>query len=486
MKLKHFLLSILLLSSSLRLTAQPANSGTPNIICILVDDLGYGDLSCQGAKDLHTPHIDQLAAQGMRLTHFYANCTVCSPSRASLLTGRYPDMVGVPGVIRQFTHNSWGYLDPSAGLITAPLKQQGYHTAIIGKWHLGFEAPNTPNDRGFDYFKGFLGDMMDDYWTHLRGGKNWMRLNKETIDPEGHATNLFTDWTLEYLKERAGTGQPFFLYLAYNAPHFPIQPPPEFLRQVEQREPGLSEKRAKNVAFIEHLDHHVGRIMEYLVQSGLIQNTLVVFTSDNGGALSYEQSNGALRGGKQDMFEGGIRVPAFVLWKDRIAPGSSSNRLTLLMDLFPTFTALAGAEPVTNIDGESFLPELLGKHRPASERFVFWVRREGGDYGGQAYYAARKGDYKILQNTPYEPWLFFNVGADPYEKNPLETSEDLNYNSLRSALQEHIRNTGRIPWQQPLKEQAGGYQMPSGHHRDADTTPPGGLPGEKNDAAYPW
>jgi len=266
--MNHCIKALLLLSFSLNIAAQPAKPVAPNILCILVDDLGYGDLSCQGAKDLTTPQIDQLAAQGMRMTQFYANCTVCSPSRASLLTGRYPDMVGVPGVIRQFTNNSWGYLDPSAELITAPLKRQGYHTAIIGKWHLGFDVPNTPNDRGFDYFKGFLGDMMDDYWTHLRGGENWMRLNRKTIDPEGHATNLFTDWTLEYLKEREETGQPFFLYLAYNAPHFPIQPPPEFLRQVQRREPGLSEKRAKNVAFVEHLDHHVGRIMEYLKVSG--------------------------------------------------------------------------------------------------------------------------------------------------------------------------------------------------------------------------
>jgi arylsulfatase A-like enzyme len=418
----------------------------------MVDDLGFGDLSCQGATDLRTPHIDQLAEQGMRMTQFYANCTVCSPSRASLLTGRYPDMVGVPGVIRQFENNSWGYLDPAAVLIPAPLNERGYNTAIIGKWHLGFDAPNTPNDRGFDYFKGFLGDMMDDYWTHLRGGVNWMRLNQEPIDPEGHATNLFTDWTLEYLEERVDDKQPFFLYLAYNAPHFPIQPPDEFLDRVKEREPSLSEKRAKNVAFIEHLDHHVGRVMEYLDVSGLLENTLVVFTSDNGGALWYEQSNGPLRGGKQDMYEGGIRVPAFVVWKGKIVPGSTSDRLTMLMDLFPTFAELAGAEVPVNIDGESFLPELEGKERTPTERCVFWVRREGHIFGGQAYYAARKGDYKILQNTPYEAIQFFNVGEDPYEKTPLDAGDSEIYKSLRLSLQEHIQEAGRIPWQKQLRE----------------------------------
>jgi len=457
MKLKHYLPGLLLTMAILNLSGQMKNlshlsPSSPNILCIMVDDLGFGDLSCQGAKDLQTPHIDQLAKEGMRMTQFYANCTVCSPSRAALLTGRYPDMVGVPGVIRQFENNSWGYLNPAAVLIPEPLNQRGYHTAIIGKWHLGFEAPNTPNDRGFDYFKGFLGDMMDDYWSHLRGGINWMRLNQEVIDPEGHATNLFTDWTLDYLEQRVSDQQPFFLYLAYNAPHFPIQPPEEFLNKVKEREPGLSEKRAKNVAFIEHLDHHVGRIMSYLDKSGLSENTLVVFTSDNGGALWYEQSNGPLRGGKQDMYEGGIRVPAFVVWKGKIDPGSSSDRLSLLMDLFPTFAEVAGAELSTSIDGLSFLPELMGEVRPPSDRTVFWVRREGHVFGGQAYYAARSGDFKILQNTPYEGFQFFNVGEDPYEKAPLDTEDSDIYLSLRSSLQEHIQEAGRIPWQKQLKE----------------------------------
>jgi arylsulfatase A-like enzyme len=453
MNLKHLLGLGLLLIPFHELYSQEQQVQQPNILCILVDDLGYGDLACQGAKDMRTPHIDELAARGMRMTRFYANCTVCSPSRASLLTGRYPDMVGVPGVIRQFQENSWGYLDPGTELIPFTLKQMGYHTAIIGKWHLGFEAPNTPNHRGFDYFKGFLGDMMDDYWTHLRGGKNWMRLNHETIDPEGHATNLFTDWTLDYLKERAEDKRPFFLYLAYNAPHFPIQPPTEFLERVKEREPGLSEKRAKNVAFIEHLDQHIGRVLDCLDKSGLIQNTLIVFTSDNGGALRYEQSNGPLRGGKQDMFEGGIRVPAFFVWEEKIKAGSSCERISLLMDLFPTFQELAGSELSENIDGVSFLSELLGVQRPPQERYLFWVRREGGHYGGQAYYAARKGNYKILQNTPYETFQFFDVGNDPFETSALEARDNINYWQLRSALMDHIRASGRIPWQDPPREQ---------------------------------
>lgn len=458
MKEKIGVCLILITLNSSFLLGQPCTEESVNILCILVDDLGYGDLSCMGAEDMETPHIDQLAQEGITFTQFYANCTVCSPSRASLLSGKFPDLVGVPGVIRQFEDNSWGYLDPEATLIPSLLREGGYHTAMVGKWHLGFESPNIPNDRGFDYFKGFLGDMMDDYWTHLRGGENWMRLNREVINPKGHATDLFTQWSLDYLKERQAKNQPFFLYLAYNAPHFPIQPPEDFLKKVKQREPGLSEKRAKNVAFIEHLDHNVGKVLEYLHASGMDKNTLIVFTSDNGGALRYEQSNGKLRGGKQDMYEGGIRVPAFISWKGKIEYGRTNHQPVLLMDLLPTFCELAGVKAPEEVDGSSLKPILFDHDQLLPERYLYWVRREGGHYGGQAYYAARLGDYKILQNTPYEAIQLYNVGTDPYETTPLETSDSEVYAKLRKQLQEHIQNSGKIPWQEYLSPDVNGKQ----------------------------
>ncbi len=448
MKVKYIFLAITLIAVCTKSNSQTLTNSKPaNILCILVDDLGYGDLSCQGAMDMRTPNIDKLSKQGLTFTNFYANSTVCSPSRASLLSGKYPDMVGVPGVIRQNVNNSWGYLSEDAVLMPEVLKAEGYHTGIIGKWHLGLEKPNVPNEKGFDYFKGFLGDMMDDYRTHLRGGINWMRYNKEEIDPQGHATDLFTDWTIDYLNKRKEEDQPFFLYLAYNAPHFPIQPPHEWLDKVKKREPNISEKRAKNVAFIEHLDFNIGRVMHALEETGLDENTLVVFTSDNGGALRYAQSNGLLRGGKQDMYEGGIRVPAFFYWKNKIEPGTVTDNFAMLMDLFPTFCEVAEIAPANSIDGISILPTLLGNKQTTNDRFVFWVRREGGYYGGQAYYAARYRDFKILQNTPYEPIQYFNINNDEYEKNALDPSEDEIYQELRSQLQQHIRRSGEIPWQ---------------------------------------
>lgn len=419
----------------------------PNVIFILVDDLGYGDLSVQGAKDLLTPNIDEIAQKGIILSQFYANCTVCSPSRASLLTGKYPDMAGVPGVIRQFKDNSWGNLSDSVAFISEVFQKNGYHTGMVGKWHLGFEDPDIPTARGFDLFKGFLGDMMDDYWTHLRGGVNWMRFNEKIIDPEGHATDIFTRWAIEYMKERAEEKKPFFLYLAYNAPHFPIQPPQKWLDRLNEREPGLTKKKAENVAFIEHLDYNIGRILETMEETGSDSNTLLVFTSDNGGALRYEQSNGDLRGGKQDMYEGGIRVPAFVYWKDRIKPGSRSDNMALLMDFFPTLCEAAGINTPSGIDGISILPTLLGESQTTDNRYVFWVRREGGTYGGQAYYTARYKDIKILQNTPYEDIQVFNIKEDRHETTPLDPSKTESYDKIRYQLQLHIQKAGAVPWQ---------------------------------------
>ncbi len=421
-------------------------AGKPNILMILVDDLGYGDLSSYGAKDLKTPHVDRLMAAGMRFDNFYANCPVCSPTRAALLSGRYPDMAGVPGVIRTHITNSWGYLAPHAVLLPKLLKPAGYHTAIVGKWHLGLDSPNTPNERGFNHFHGFLGDMMDDYYNHRRHGNNYMRLNGKEIDPEGHATDLFTQWSIDYINDRAKSDKSFFLYLAYNAPHTPIQPPADWLDRVKKRESNISDRRAKLVALIEHLDDSIGKVIAALKDAGVSDNTLVIFTSDNGGQLGVGASNGPLRAGKQDMYEGGIREPMCAVWPGRIQPGTRSDRVALTMDLYPTICDAAGAKIAQKIDGRSILPTLLGKSQPAEDRFLFWVRREGGGYGGRAYYAARYGEYKLVQNNPFEPMELYNLKDDPKEQKPLGKKNKM-YQKLFTALRNHIIEAGAVPWQ---------------------------------------
>ncbi|HZQ45868.1 MAG TPA: sulfatase-like hydrolase/transferase, partial [Verrucomicrobiae bacterium] len=397
-------------------STSPA-AARPNILVILTDDQGRGDYSAFGTKDIRTPNIDRLFHEGMTFNNFFANSCVCSPSRAALLTGCYPDRVGVPGVIREETpNNSWGYLSPDAKLLPELLKPAGCHTALIGKWHLGIGPPNTPNDRGFDFFQGFLGDMMDGYWTHRRHGLNLMRHNREIIDPKGHATDIFTGWACDYLKERAKVGGPFFLYLACNAPHDPIEPPSEWLEKVRRREPGISARRARLVALIEHLDSGIGKVLQTLDRTGLATNTLVIFTSDNGGVLANEANNGPWRGGKEHMYEGGLRVPGAARLPGRIQPGSHTDRITLTMDIFPTACAALGVQPPANIDGVSFLPTLLGNPASEPKRDLYFVRREGGiAYGGKTIEAFRRGDWKLLQDSPFAPLELYDLKLDPQE-----------------------------------------------------------------------
>jgi len=420
----------------------------PNILLIVTDDQGYNDVSYYGTSDLRTPHINRIAAEGMRFDNFYANCPVCSPTRAALMTGRYQDYVGVPGVIRTHAENSWGYLAPEAVLLPQPLKQMGYHTALIGKWHLGLASPNTPVERGFDYFHGWLGDMMDDYITHRRHGINYMRFNGQEIDPAGHATDLFSQWAVDYIISQAEDNRPFFLYLAYNAPHFPVQPPEKWLNKVKNRESGISETRAKLVAFIEHMDEGIGKVLDALDKSDQYDNTLIIFTSDNGGHLPSEANNGPLRDGKQSMYEGGLKVPTCIAWKDSIEAGTVSKNVHLSMDLFPTLLEAAGITLDSTLEGRSFLSELLGDNTIYPDRALYFSRREGGTrYGGQSIWAVRQGDWKLLQNSPYQPYELYNLRTDPLEENNLIAIETEKYEELNKLLMQHIQKGGQVPWQ---------------------------------------
>jgi arylsulfatase A-like enzyme len=432
------------------LLGSASSAGQPNFLLIFTDDHGYGDVSTYGRSDVRTPHIDRIAAEGMLFTTMRANCTVCSPSRAALLTGRYADRVGVPGVIRTQVEDSWGYFDPKIPTLADTLGTAGYQTALIGKWHLGLESPNTPNERGFTYFRGFLGDMMDSYTTHQRHGINYMRHNAEVIAPVGHATDLFSDWAADYLRDRAKTPrQPFFLYLAYNAPHFPIEPPAEWLEKVKRRAPEMGEKRAQNVAFVEHLDAGIGRVLAALDDSGLARNTVVVFTADNGGSLPHAQNNDPWRGGKQDHYEGGLRVPFMVRWPAAITPGSRSDHAGLVFDVFPTFIELAGAKPAADLDAVSLTPALKGGLVSAA-RDLYFVRREGGlTYGGHSYEALIRGDWKILRNDPFSPYKLYHLKEDPQETRNLANSERQKFAELAAALRSRIKRAGSTPWQPP-------------------------------------
>ncbi|WP_395749667.1 sulfatase [Prosthecobacter sp.] len=441
-----------LLSSLFLCATSFAADQRPNFLIIYCDDLGYGDVSTYHASDCHTPNIDKLAAEGMLFPNMRANCTVCSPSRAALLTGRFPDRVGVPGVIRTNPGDSWGYLAPGIPTIGNELKKAGYHTAVIGKWHLGLESPNTPNERGFDLFHGFLGDMMDSYTTHLRQGHNYMRRNAEEIDPKGHATDIFAGWAADYFRERAKEKQPFFLYLAFNAPHFPIEPPAEWIAKVKARAPQLDEKRALNVALVEHLDDRIGQLLTVLKELGLDQNTVVAFGSDNGGSLPHSQNNAPWRDGKTSHYDGGLRVPFMVRWPGHIKAGSRSDYNGLNFDLFPTFLEIAGVKPSSDIDAISLVPILKGSTLETPQRDLYFVRREGGAaYGGKSYEAIIRGDWKLMQNTPYTPLELYNLKNDPQEKTNLMGKAPKVFKELSDALRHHVQIGGATPWQAPEK-----------------------------------
>lgn len=493
----------------------------PNILLILTDDQGRADYSAFGTPDIETPNIDSIFNEGITFDNFYANSPVCSPTRAALLTGCHPDRVGVPGVIRHTPENSWGYLSPKVLLLPQLLGRAGYHCALIGKWHLGLSSPNTPNERGFHYFRGFLGDMMDDYWTHRRGGHNFMRQNFEEIDPPGHATDLFTDWACEYLEERSrllsrnrtghgsgsghspgsghgpGSGhssgsscacgchrhvaQPFFLYLAYNAPHDPIQPPPEWLERVEKREsgmpPGMTPQRRRMVALLEHLDAGIGRVLATLKRTGLEENTLVVFTSDNGGLLRRGADNGPWRGEKGHVYEGGIRVPMAARWPGRITPGSRTTVPGMTMDLYPTIAAVAGIAPPPGIDGRSLLPVMTGEVEEGQEkereeeREFYFVRREGGEtYGGKTIEALRLGRWKLLQDSPFGPLELYDMENDPLETQDVAGKCPEVVRELAARLRRHIQKGGEVPWQasQTPSDPSGGLPASPGLLRKTD------------------
>ena len=462
---RHFLLWLVLSSVpplcqtaiAQPLAVQAVGQGTPkanrpNILLIIVDDLGFADLACLGSDDMRTPNIDQLFADSLRLSRFYANCPVCSPTRASVMTGCYPDRVGVPGVIRTHDENSWGYFSPRTKTLPQRLRELGYDTAAIGKWHLGLRPENHPQSRGFSSFKGFLGDMMDDYYSHRRHDINYMRDGREEIDPQGHASDLFSQWAVDFVQSRSLVKEqgraPWFLYLAYNAPHTPIQPPEDWLRKVKARQSGISDRRAALVALIEHMDAGIAKVIGALRDSGQYDNTVIVFTSDNGGQVNVGANNGPLRDGKQAMYEGGLRIPGCIRVPGKTAAGWSTDALCCTADFQPTLVQIAGGKPQNGIDGVSLAPVLADPEAAWPPRELYFVRREGGTrYAGLTTEALLHGNYKLVHNLPTKKLELFDLAKDPAETTDLAEQQPKMFREMVSRLQLHIQRGGMVPWQ---------------------------------------
>ena len=448
-----------------------------NVLLVIVDDLGFADLSCLGSDDIQTPNLDQLYSDSLKLERLYANCPVCSPTRASVLTGCYPDRVGVPGVIRTHPENNWGYYQPFTQTLPHQLQEHGYETVAIGKWHLGLSPQTHPLSQGFDRFRGYLGDMMDDYYKHRRHGINYMRDDRKEIDPEGHATDLFTQWAVEYIQghaqksasinenasaspEPGPESKPWFLYLAYNAPHTPIQPPQDWYDKVKRRERtqsghAISDKRAKIVALIEHMDAGIGEVLNALKESGQYENTVIVFTSDNGGQANVGANNGPLRGEKQQMYEGGLRIPGCIRVPGQTKTGGTSHTVCCTADFFPTSANWAGLNIVAVLDGRSLLPVIEQPLTANGQnlwptREIYFVRREGGPaYSGLTSQALLHGRYKLVHDLPTKQFELFDLEIDPAESTDLAQKLPKKLRELARRLQLHVQQGGQVPWQAP-------------------------------------
>lgn len=383
-------------------SAAGACAGGPNLLFILADDLGYGDLGCYGCPDIRTPHIDRLAAEGVRFTGFYANGAVCSPTRAAFLTGRYQQRIGMDDAL--YYQEMGRGLPRNGETIADALGSAGYATGLVGKWHLGYDRERQPLQQGFGFFFGLLGGNHH-YFEHMdRTGVPDLWLGNEAVEREGYSTDLFTRQAVKFIREHRD--QPFFLYLAHAAPHFPWQGPRDLDKAVKPKHKSWQQgDRETYIAMVERMDDGVGEVLAALDELGLREETLVVFTSDNGGHTCSR--NAPLRGDKGTIWEGGTRVPCLVRWPGKIRAGTTTSQAGITMDWSASFRRLAGLGPdPAGEDGIDLLPILLNE-KPECERTLFWRRKKGPVRKSvEEGRAVRDGHWKLVEQATGESFLF--------------------------------------------------------------------------------
>ena len=414
----------------------------PNIIFILADDLGYGDLGCYGQTKIQTPNLDKMAAEGMRFTDFYAGSTVCAPSRNSLMTGEHTGHTHIRGNRRAGPATR---LPPGTVTVAELLKKAGYRTACVGKWGLGeARSSGAPNKQGFDYFYGYLNQLRahNYYPSYLWRNNSRVHLDNEversssTYNGETatkrvqYSHDLFSEEAMDFVKRNRQ--KPFFLYLAYTIPHASLEVPADSMEQYKGKFPeqpypdshyrGQKTPLAAYAAMVSRMDRDIGKLLALLKQLGLDEDTLVMFSSDNGphkeggNDPDFFGSNGPLKGYKRDLYEGGIRVPMIARWPGKIKAGSVSNHIAAFWDFLPTATEIAGAKSPPNIDGISFLPTLLGnRNKQRKHDFMYWEF-----HGSRASeQAVRMGDYKAVRHSPAGPIELYNLKNDIGEENDI-------------------------------------------------------------------
>ncbi|WP_375583931.1 alpha/beta fold hydrolase [Cyclobacterium xiamenense] len=414
---------------------QRVEKRLPNIVYIFADDLGYGDIGSFGSKDINTPHIDRLAIEGIKFLDFYSASPLCSPSRASLLTGRYPQRMGINDV---FFPESFTGMPEEEITIAELLKQKGYKSAVIGKWHLGHRERYLPLQQGFDYFFGmpYSNDLASA--VYMQGND----VKSHEVD-QRLITKTYTDEAIRFIEQNKN--QPFFLYLSHNMPHVPIYASDEFIG---------SSKRGLYGDAVQELDWSVGQVLNKLESENLLENTLIIFSSDNGPWLAMKElggSAGPLREGKNYTFEGGMRVPTVAMWKGHIPEGSVHDGLATQMDWFPTIAKLTGATLPNNLtlDGKDLSRVLSGRGKRDGDSFLFFNRDVLEGY--------RKGDWKIKK--PYggneaSTWrqavaphdtLLFNIRQDPEERNNLFEGNKEVARALFKDMENECKALGDLP-----------------------------------------
>ncbi len=428
--MKHSILCLTILFGCL--SALPG-AEKPNLIYILLDDAGYGDLSCYGQKKFQTPNVDRLASEGMKFTDHYAGSTVCAPTRCVLMTGRHTGHALVRGN-REVKPEGQAPLPGNVVTLPRLLKQAGYATGAFGKWGLG--APASPSDPAehFDLFFGYNCQRQahNFYPTHL-----WRNREKiEFPDRDVYSHDAIVDAALNFVREHSKG--PFFVYFPITIPHAAMQVPEDYAKPWREKYPQFNEKIGKYggsvvqnpvanfAAMMTKMDDGIGRLLALLAELGVDENTLVMFSSDNGPHKEgghdpdFWDSNGPLRGYKRDLYEGGIRAPLLARWPGKIAPGSVSNHISAHWDVLPTFCELAGIDPGdgAGIDGISMAPTLLGKGEQKAHPYLYW---EFYERGGRK--AARFGKWKAVQNDIRKnadaPIEIYDLGADIGENTDL-------------------------------------------------------------------
>jgi arylsulfatase A len=424
--------AFLLSAGGLALSGTARSAERPNIVLFLADDFGAADLGCYGARDIRTPQIDSLAREGVRFTQCYSNGPVCTPTRAALLTGRYQQRFGLEWAL---TLQDRGYgLSPEHPTIARRLKEAGYHTALFGKWHLGREPEYRPNRHGFDESFGILGGNADMYSHRNMNGEPDLYENGEAVEQQGYLTEMIAERSVDFVRRNARG--PFFLYVAFNAVHWPFQAPHR-PQDVRTRPTWFDGSRADYARMTESMDQAVGRVLAELDRHGLRDNTLVIFTNDNGGERL--SNNTPFFHHKGSLWEGGIRVPGLVRWPTRVRGGKTSDRPTMSMDFAATVLSAAGVQPrAPLLDGMDLLPVLTGS-KPPVERSFFW-RIERND---RKQKAARVGSWKYVRDGDIE--LLFDVVRDPGERTDMGYREPETLARLRGALADWEKDLAQSP-----------------------------------------